>query len=137
MISHSNIKRKTKHTTAMPEQLHYCKWSSICCSNCCISLSQLIIAKNIHSSPLIWLLKCYYCVAVSHNPSMNVLHLSFGRGCPDKKEWISERASLGLFSGTKCPAPRTVTIVRPSYSTILPPTCNFNDHQTNSRGQVV
>lgn len=61
------------------------------------------------------------------------LHLLVGRGCPDKKELIRARASLGLFKGTKCPAPRTVTIVTPSYSTSLPPTCIFYDHHLTSR----
>lgn len=51
---------------------------------------------------------------------------SVGRRWPFKNELTSTRASCGLFSGTKCPAPLTVTMVNPLCSTNLPPTCTDN-----------
>ena len=43
-------------------------------------------------------------------------------GSPYRKCWNRTRACAGRCWGTACPAPRTVTKVRPSYSMLQPPT---------------
>jgi len=64
-----------------------------------------------------------YLFSIYHSGSSPQLFFA-GSCVSERKDLISTSASAGLSCGTVWPAPLTVAIVSPSYSTYLPATCN-------------
>ena len=61
-------------------------------------------------------------------PSSTSNHRCVGSCSPTRKALISFSPSAGLLRGTRWPAPLTVTMLMPWYSTNLPATCIFQLH---------
>src|SRR6185295_1492923 len=58
-----------------------------------------------------------------HYHTAHVHQRCVGSCSPRRNALISVSASAGLLRGTRWPAPRTVTMLKPWYSTNLPATC--------------